>query len=278
MTTKQLQAFVLQELAHLPNKQALSKLVVAHLLQTNLTQSELDKPVSLKQFKQAQKLAKKLANGKPFAYVTRQTEFFGLRLTVNKHTLIPRQETELLVEQVVACANQQKAERVLDLCTGSGAIGLSVAKHTKAQVMLADISKQALRVAKQNAKQNHINNVLFVQSDLFEDITNKFDMIVSNPPYIKTKELQTLEPSVKDWEPMLALDGKQDGLYFYKQIAKLAPKHLKEGGVLWLEVGAGQAQQVAELLQTDFCDIVIRKDYAQIDRMISARKKTKETK
>lgn len=163
--------------------------------------------------------------------------------------LIPRPETELLTEQTLNVV--EKGDKVLDLCCGSGCVGLTIAKKTGAEVTLADVSEKALAVAKRNAKRLKAK-ARFVKSDMFKGISGEFDMIVCNPPYIRTEEIDTLDANVKEHEPRLALDGGADGLDFYRIIAKEAPRFVKNGGRLYLEVGYDQAELVAGLLRENF--------------------------
>ena len=181
--------------------------------------------------------------------------------------MIPRPETELLVYN--AKPYLTKESKVLDLCTGTGAIAIAIKKETGASVFALDVSDSALSLAKENANslQAEIN---FIKSDMFESLTEKdFDVIISNPPYIKSEDIKSLQSEVKNFEPILALDGGQDGLDFYKNIAKNAKKHLKKGGILLLEVGFDQAEMVKNLL-TDFEKVEIIKDYENIERIIKA--------
>ena len=189
--------------------------------------------------------------------------------------LAPRQDTEILVEQAIKYINdQQQVQKVLDLCTGSGAIAITIAKNTNSKVTATDISKRALAVATKNAK-NLDAKVTFLQSDAFKDLkpSSKFDIIISNPPYIPTKVIETLDEEVKNHDPLIALDGGEDGLDFYKIIADNAPKHLSKGGVLMLEIGYDQKQSVPKLLQTKFKDIQVLNDYGGNPRVVIATKK-----
>lgn len=211
-------------------------------------------------------------NHEPIDKIFGFTEFYGLKFKVNKNVLSPRQETELLVENVLKEIEGKKV-RVLDLCTGSGAIAISVAKHSQADVLGADISESALSIAKFNAE-NLGANVKFKQSDMFSKLgRNKFDIIVSNPPYIKTNEIELLEKEVKNFDPRIALDGGEDGLYFYRLIASLAPMHLKPKGKLFLEIGFRQGTKLKKLLTENFENIKILKDYEGKQRIVVATKK-----
>ncbi|MBO7219145.1 MAG: peptide chain release factor N(5)-glutamine methyltransferase [Clostridia bacterium] len=196
------------------------------------------------------------------------TEFYGLQVPFNKDTLTPRQETEILVDNVVKDIGSKNV-KVLDLCSGSGCIGLAIAKSTKAFVYLSDISGVALDISMKNAKLNNVE-VNYIKSDLFDSIADKFDVIVSNPPYIKTGDLDSLEEEVKLFDPMLALDGKEDGYYFYEKIIKDLKHHLNKNGKIYFEVGNTQAKYVSDLLKHDFKDITVIKDYSGVERIVTA--------
>ena len=209
--------------------------------------------------------------GRPLWYIYGDADFCGYKIKVDERVLIPRPETEELVMHVVNTAAEDCA--ILDLCTGSGAIAIAVAKELEkngvtASVTASDISDDALALAKENAELNGAD-VRFVKSDLFTRLRARYDIIVSNPPYIPTAEIATLQREVRDHEPHLALDGGEDGLDFYRRIAKDAPKCLARGGVVILEVGDGQAEDVARLFSNaDYTMIV--KDFANKDRFVKA--------
>ena len=207
----------------------------------------------------------------PLAYIVGDAEFYGLNFVVNENVLIPRPETEEIVEFALKHIN--KTSKVLDIGTGSGAIAVTVAKKTNAQVTAVDISANALEVARKNAKNNDVD-VEFLQSDVFSALeTRKFDVIISNPPYISESEYQTLMPEVKDYEPKIALVAEDDGLKIYKQIINDAPKHLEKNGVIVFEIGYSQGKQIQNLLEKDFKEIKIIKDLQGNDRIAFARLK-----
>lgn len=203
----------------------------------------------------------------PLQHITGEQEFMGLRFQVNEHTLIPRQDTEILVEQ--AGKHLKSDMRILDMCTGSGCILLSLLKYYHGCTGVGvDLSEKALEIAKTNAQSLEIN-ADFVQSDLFANVEGKFDMIVSNPPYIKTAVIETLMPEVREHEPMQALDGFEDGLYFYKKIVEAAKDFLYNGSWLLFEIGYDQAQEVSELMEkAGFQQIEVIKDYAGLNRVV----------
>ena len=235
---------------------------------TGLKRNEIngEKLVSVKMSENAERLAKERLLGRPLWYVLGECDFYGYTLNVDERVLIPRPETEELVMH--ACKLIKPEHRVLDLCTGSGAIALTVQKKTGAKVVAVDVSKGALSVAQSNCEK-HDANVSLVHSDMFENVKGKFDFILSNPPYIKNADISTLQSEVKNYEPMLALDGGKDGLDFYRIIARDAKNYLKTGGTLFLEVGIDQAKDVKNLLNKDY-KVEIIKDINGIERIIKA--------
>ena len=197
-------------------------------------------------------------------------DFFGLTFKVNENVLIPEQETELLVEEVI---KHSEGKSVLDMCTGSGCIAISIALFGKpSRVSASDISPKALEVARENAKSLKAGEISFIQGDMFENVTEKFDIIVSNPPYIETKVIDELMPEVRDYLPRLALDGDEDGLKFYRIISKEAVKKLNKNGRIFYEIGYNQSRAVASiLLENGFTDVKIMKDYSGLDRIVMAK-------
>lgn len=206
-------------------------------------------------------------SGKPLWYCLGDTDFYGYTIKVDERVLIPRPETELLVEKALKDINSESL--VLDLCTGSGAIAIAVNKKSNALVCAVDISDGALELAKENAELNNVN-IEFIKSDLFENLSGKkFNLIISNPPYIKSEDIKNLQTEVKNFEPLLALDGGEDGFDFYRKIAEQAKDYLLPNGVLILECGIGQAQQIKDMLK-DFSLVEIIKDYENIERIVRA--------
>lgn len=203
----------------------------------------------------------------PLEHIIHTAEFMGLSFYVDEHVLIPRQDTECLVEEVLRFSS---GKRVLDLCTGSGCIGISLSLLGDCgSVLASDISLDALAVAKRNASE-HGAAITFVESDLFRQISGTFDIIVSNPPYIPTGEIDALMPEVRDHDPRSALDGEADGLGFYRRIAADAPEHLVPGGMLCLEIGCSQGEDVKRLLESaGFTGIRIKQDLAGLDRIVT---------
>jgi len=209
----------------------------------------------------------------PIEYVTGCAEFHGLRFRVGRGVLIPRPETEILVEEAVRILNSWKTVSpvVLDLCTGSGCIATAIAREVpSARVVASDVSALAMRYARENARLNGAGNVVFVQGDLFDPLEGQsFNMIVSNPPYVKEDDLAGLQVEVRDYEPVEALDGGRDGLDFYRRILSEAPQHLKEKGCLVLELGLGQSGSVGEIAGGCGLKVVkVLKDLSGIDRVM----------
>lgn len=216
-------------------------------------------------------LVKKRAERVPLQYITGEQMFMGLGFKVNSSVLIPRQDTELLVETALGVL--QPDMRVLDLCTGSGCILISLLHYGKEiSGVGSDVSKQALITAKENARANDVE-AEWVRSDLFANLTGTFDMIVSNPPYIPTRELETLMPEVRDFEPVEALDGKEDGLFFYGKILAESSSFLNPGGYLMFEIGHDQGEAVSALMkQAGYDQIRVIRDLSGLNRVVCGRK------
>lgn len=203
----------------------------------------------------------------PLQYITGVQEFMGHKFLVNDQVLIPRQDTEILVEEALRIL--KPGMHFLDLCTGSGCILLSLLWGCPGiSGVGTDISPEALEVAEQNREQLALEAEL-IESDLFAGIEGPFDLIVSNPPYIRSQELSSLMEEVRLHEPLCALDGHEDGLYFYRRIAEESPSYLKKGGSLYLEIGCDQGDMVSQLLKEQgFCKIEVKKDLAGLDRVV----------
>lgn len=238
---------------------------------TGIKRSELggDSRVKSSHIDKIDELAAERIKGKPLSYVLGNADFYGYEIKVDERVLIPRPETEELVSEVLKVV--KNTDKVLDLCTGSGAIALVINKKSGASVTATDISEAALEVAKENFKQFDaaVETRLI---DLYGDLSEKFDIIVSNPPYIKTEEIDTLDKEVKDYEPRIALDGGEDGLDFYRRICEGAKQRLNEHGKLFLEAGYGEAEEIKKMLENDF-NVEIIKDISGIDRIIKAELK-----
>lgn len=238
---------------------------------TGIKRSELggDSRVKSSHIDKIDELAAERIKGKPLSYVLGNADFYGYEIKVDERVLIPRPETEELVSEVLKVV--KNTDKVLDLCTGSGAIALVINKKSGASVTATDISEAALEVAKENFKQFDaaVETRLI---DLYGDLSEKFDIIVSNPPYIKTEEIDTLDKEVKDYEPRIALDGGEDGLDFYRRICEGAKQRLNQHGKLFLEAGYGEAEEIKKMLENDF-NVEIIKDISGIDRIIKAELK-----
>ena len=207
----------------------------------------------------------------PVQYITGVQNFMGLDFMVNENVLIPRFDTEILVEEVMK--NLHDGFSILDMCTGSGCILLSLLHYSnECKGVGVDVSEAALTVAKSNCDKLGLN-ATFIQSDLFANVSGKYDIIVSNPPYIKSDVIPTLMEEVKGHEPMLALDGMEDGLFFYRKIVDESPEYLNGGGMLFFEIGYDQGEDVS-LLMTDagFKDVKVIKDYAGLDRVVFGKR------
>ncbi len=218
------------------------------------------------------KAIKRLTLGEPIQHITHQQEFMKLNFYVNEDVLIPRQDTEILVEEVIKIAKKINAKSILDMCTGSGAIAVSLAKYLpNTEITAIDISKKSLEIAKKNAKSNEVENqITFIESDLFDKIPNeKYDIIVSNPPYIKKDVIKTLTKEVQK-EPKIALDGGIDGLDFYRKIVKQAENHLKYKGYICLEIGYDQRQDVIKIINDErkYINTYSKKDLYDNDRIV----------
>ena len=203
----------------------------------------------------------------PLQQITGYQEFMGLRFKVTPDVLIPRQDTEILVEEVMRYVHD--GMHILDMCTGSGCILLSRLKYSNdCEGTGCDISEPALKVAEENAKELSLN-ASFVQSNLFENISGKYEFIVSNPPYIPTGVIPTLMEEVRDHEPVSALDGREDGLYFYREIVEKAGEYLYPGGMLFFEIGYDQAEKVSSLMrEAGYQEVTVCKDLAGLDRVV----------
>ena len=232
-----------------------------------------NKEMSRDEENELQESIQKIKDGFPLQYITHNQEFMGINFEVNQNVLIPQPDTEILVENTIRLVleneslenqeNSKKTMQILDLCTGSGAIAVSLKKYLPdVKIFASDISEKALEVAKKNAKNNNVE-IEFIKSDMFENIHEKFDIIVSNPPYIKSEEIEKLSKEVQN-EPKLALDGGKDGLKFYKIISREIKNYLKENGTLLMEIGYDEANEVMKLFENSTCI----KDYANNDRVI----------
>ncbi len=228
----------------------------------------IDEEMTEEQAREFEVLIKKRAERVPLQYITGEQEFMGLTFHVNSNVLIPRQDTETLVEEALKVV--RPGMKIMDMCTGSGCVLISILKNAHdIEGIGYDISKQAINVAKENAKLNEVPAV-FERSDLFEDVVEKdFDVIVSNPPYIPTDVIATLMPEVAEFEPREALDGKGDGLYFYSKILEQCKNYMKPDGYVLLEIGCKQGDSVSTMMRlAGFSEVHVIKDLARNDRVV----------
>ena len=240
-------------------------------VKTGIARSELaasEKILVPSRVQELDKIAGERLTGRPLWYILGDTEFYGYKIKVDERVLIPRPETELLTEQVLRTAEQ--GNKVLDLCTGSGCIAIALAKKGAEKELIvtaSDISADALALAQENAKRNGAD-IKFIESDLLDGVRGKFNIIVCNPPYIKSGDIPSLQKEVQ-FEPKGALDGGEDGLDFYRRLAKEAPRHLVKGGTLFMECGVGQAQEIVKLFKK-FDYTMVSRDYNDVERFVRA--------
>lgn len=230
-----------------------------------------DKEISVADISKINEFVNRRLNNEPLQYILKSQEFMGFDFYVDENVLVPRQDTEILVEHVLEHF-AGKGITAIDFGTGSGCIAVSIAKiNQKAFIKAVDISKKALEIAKKNAKDNDVlDRVSFEEADIFTyELYGKYDLIVSNPPYIKTKDIIDLQKDVKNFEPTLALDGGETGLLYYERIIKIAPRLLNKDGMVAFEVGFDQADDVKKLMETEFYDIKIIKDLCGVNRVVS---------
>lgn len=257
-----------------------AELIVTHCLNINrivLYKDNPDIPESIDT--EIEAILQRRSKREPLQYILGYTEFYGLKIEVGPGVLIPRPETELLVEETVKRISNFDFQianlKILDLCTGSGCIALAIASAIPGiKVYGIDNSSESIKYALKNAKINNIQNVTFFKSNLFESIGKdfKFDLIVSNPPYVKKSDLSNLQPEVKDWEPLNALDGGNDGLDYYRIIIPEAKNYLKENGFIILELGISQAESIRKIAEiAGFKNIILIKDYLGIERILTLK-------
>ena len=230
-----------------------------------------DYTLKTEEYEKFKKFFNRRLKNEPIAYIIEKCEFMGMNFLLNNHTLIPRPDTEILVEKAIEIINKNNFNNALDIGTGSGAIAISLAKYCNINVTALDINDKAIEMAKKNANINKVKNIEFIQSDIFEKINNKYDIIVSNPPYIKTQDIKTLEKNVKNYEPILALDGGKSGLIFYEKITNNAIKYLNKNGYLMFEIGYDQAEDVKNIMENNnFYNTTVLKDLSGLDRVVFA--------
>jgi release factor glutamine methyltransferase len=262
-----------------------AELLLAHILSVPRIRlyTDYERPLTEQQLAAMRELVQRAAEEEPIAYLTGRAHFFNLEFEVTRDVLIPRPDTETLVENVLQLARNQagfEAPRVLDLCTGSGCVAAAVAHHIKAaQVVATDVSPAAVDVARRNVERLSLaDRVVVEQGDLFEPLgrmvdAQPFHLVVANPPYIATAKVEELDRSVRDYEPLVALDGGLDGLVIHRRILDGAPRHLVPGGRVFLEVAFDQGDLVLQVTSEHdaFEDVRVLKDYGGNDRVLTAR-------
>ena len=267
------------EEAHIPDSKFDARILLLHA--SNITYSRFlassTDPMEEDSLRKYRTYLKMRTERIPLQHITGEQDFMGYSFRVNEHVLIPRQDTETLVLLAEEEIKKTNAKKVLDLCTGSGCIGISLFLRMKEagrpiDVTLSDLSEEALAVAKENA--NLLNtNICFTKSDLFEEIDSSYDVIVSNPPYIPSHVIPGLMPEVRDHEPMMALDGGEDGLFIYRKLIPQAYERLQDKGSLFLEIGYDQGGSVSLIMrEAGFNGVTVAQDLAGNDRVVYGRK------
>jgi len=246
-----------------------SEYIISHVLRMSRLELNLHQKdeVSEENLALIQSMISRRKQNEPLQYILGETDFCGLTFKVNKHVLIPRPETELLVEKILK--ENSKVDNILEIGTGSGAISIALATNIKnAKIMAVDISKEALQIARENAAQNKVN-INFCFSDVFENVTGKYDLIVSNPPYISKKEYQYLSCEIREYEPSIALLADNSGLAFYKKILCSAKDYLTENGKIYFEIGYSLSESIKKVAEENgFRNIETVEDLNGFDRMM----------
>ncbi len=243
--------------------------IISHVLDVKRLELYLHSSdiISEDEIKEIQSLIDRRRKGEPLQYILGETEFYGYRIFINKNVLIPRPETELLVEKIIN--KNQEVKSILEIGTGSGAIAIALAKNLNLdRIDAIDIFEEALKLARKNAKENSVE-INFYQSDIFENIEGKFDIIVSNPPYISGKEYEKFPAEIKNYEPINALLASEDGLIFYKKILEKAKEYLTKSGFIYFEIGYDQAEMIKEIAKKNGFDKAnVFKDLNDFDRIM----------
>ncbi len=254
------------------------KILLSYLL--NIDSKELimyfNQHIEQKFINSFNQLLKRRLNREPIANIVNKKSFWSYDFFVNENVLTPRNDSEILIEAVLSNYNNMQEElKILDLGTGSGCLILSLLKMYKnASGLAVDISEKALKVARQNAENLKINNIKFLKNNWNDNIEDKFDIIISNPPYIPTKEIKELEPEVNKFNPLLALDGGEDGLNCYRYLAKSLEKNLKENTKIFLEIGKNQEKDIEKIFNENGYELLkMYKDLAEINRILCFKKK-----
>jgi release factor glutamine methyltransferase len=257
-----------------------SELLLAHILNCKRLELYLsfDRPLQKSETDSYRELLKRRSTFEPLQYIISKVEFYGLEFEVNNSVLIPRPETELLVEAVIESVIKDERISILDIGSGSGNIAVALAKNLpSSKIVGLDISEKAVETSIKNAKLNGVENqVMFVQKNILNGIDvqrNEFDVVVSNPPYVSINDFENLDPELRLYEPKIALTDEGDGLSFYRKISVLSRSLLKINGKIFFEIGAGQSKEVESfLIENNFANIVIKKDYSDIERIIIGEK------
>ncbi len=261
-----------------PMKEA--EMLIRHALGMDTVRVYRDNPLLDKEQERiVDEILRRRAMREPLQYVTGYVDFLDLRIMVGKGVLIPRPETEIMAEYAIECLKVYGSRfTILDLCTGSGCLALTLAREfVDSYVYGSDISRTAVEYAKENALINNINNVRFVIGDLFRPFKHgiMFDLIISNPPYIRTEDINDLQPEIREWEPVSAIDGGEDGLDFYRRIIPEARYHLKDDGTLIMEISPDGLWPIMDMLrESGYRDLKILRDYAGMERIVMARWKS----
>ena len=257
-----------------------AELLLAHILNCKRLEMYLsfDRPLQKAETDSYRELLKRRSGFEPLQYIIGKVEFYGLEIEVNRSVLIPRPETELLVEAIIELVGKDSAINILDIGSGSGNISIALAKNIPScKVIGIDISEKAIEISKKNAKLNEVENqLIFVNKNIlngFEIGESRFDVVVSNPPYVSVNDFANLDPELRLYEPKIALTDENDGLSFYRKISSLSGSLLKNNGKIFFEIGAGQSEAVKKILMDDdYNNIVIKKDFSDIDRIIIGEK------
>ncbi|MBR6765489.1 MAG: peptide chain release factor N(5)-glutamine methyltransferase [Clostridia bacterium] len=268
MNIKDALALAKRELNNVPDRDVDAAWIVCSVMGVSRSalHFEGERELTKKQEEALLNIVERRKKREPLQYIFGFVPFYNVELKTDSRALIPRDETAILVEKALEFINEKQYNTVLDIGTGSGAIAVSVKKNASVSVTASDISEQALSLARENAEKNKCE-IEFIKSDLFENISKKFDVILSNPPYIPTKDIERLERELS-FEPQNALDGGSDGLDFYRDIIFEAKRHLNKGGLLMLEIGFDQGDAVKALLaKNGFTESVVLKDYSGLDRI-----------
>jgi release factor glutamine methyltransferase len=246
-----------------------AEIIISHVLKIKRLDIylHLEKKISEVQLNEIMEITARRKKHEPLQYILGETEFYGYKIIVSNSVLIPRPETELLVERIIN--DEKKAKSILEIGTGSGAIVITLANNlNETRIEATDISIDALKIAQQNAKLNNVE-IKFFRSDIFENVTGKYNLIISNPPYISPDEYELLPEEIKDHEPKFALRAKNKGLFFYNKILQNAKEHLTESGKIYFEIGYDQAKEIAEIAKRNgFSNIQVFKDMNGFDRII----------